>query len=182
MKPVPIKACYSNEEEFKTFHSTLKHLLCPHCRQRGYLILHGFLYGYGDTDWIKRGHRIFCSNRNRKSGCGKTFSLLKTLFIRQFMISARVLSAFLDYLCQGLYPAKAGRISASQMSKTSVYRIYHRFRHSQNRIRTLLNQVKDPPDLPGTNDPVVQTILHLKSVFSGCFVSQFQRFFQVSFL
>lgn len=182
MEPVPIKACYTTEEEFKTFHSALKHMLCPHCRQRGYLILHGFVYGYGDTDRARRGHRIFCSNRNQRSGCGKTFCLLKTLFIRQFMISARALSAFLDCLCQGLCPAKAGRILEPQMSKTSIYRIYHRFRNSQSRIRTLLKQVKDPPDIPGTNDPVVQTIFHLKSVFKGCFVSQFQHFFQVSFL
>ncbi len=182
MEPMPIKACYSTTEEFKTFHSGLKHLLCPHCRKRGHLILHGFLYGYGDTDWITRGRRVFCSNRNRKSGCGRTFSLLKALFIRQLMISARVLSAVLKHLSQGLCPTKAGRIPEPQMSKTSIYRIYHRFRHSQTRIRTLLKQVKDPPDLPDTKDPVIQTIHHLKSLFTGCFVSKFQRFFQVSFL
>ncbi len=182
MEPVPIKACYSTKEEFKTFHSSLKQLLCPHCKKRGYLILHGFLYGYGDTDWVRRGHRIFCSNRNRKSGCGKTFSLLKTRYIKHLMISAKALSAFLDNLCQGLCPAKALELPDNQMSKSSVYRIYHRIRHNQSRIRTLLKQIKDPPKLPATKDPVVQTILHLKSVFKGCCVSKFQRFFQVSFL
>ncbi len=182
MEPVPIKASYSSQGEFKTFHSNLKHLLCPHCQKRGYLILHGFLYGYGDTDWVKRGRRIFCSNKNQRTGCGRTFSLLKTRFIKHFMVSARILSAFLDNLCQGLCPAKAGIIPDPQMSKTSIYRIFHRFRHSQTRIRTLLKQVKDPPDLPGTKDPVVQTINHLKSIFKGCRVSKFQRFFQVSFL
>ena len=182
MEPAPIKAYYSSQEEFKTFHSSLKQLLCPHCRKRGHLILHGFLYGYGDTDWVKRGHRIFCSNRNQRSGCGRTFSLLKTWFIKHLMISTRVMSAFLDNLCQGQCTAKAGRLPDNQMSKTSIYRIYHRFKHSQSRIRTLLKQVKDPPKLPGTKDPVIQTVLHLKSVFKGYFVSKYQRFFQVSLL
>jgi hypothetical protein len=155
--------------------------MCPHCRQRGYLILHGYLYGYGETDLVKRGHRIFCSNRNSRSGCGKTFSMLKSWFIKNFMVYAGILSAFLDKIRQGLCPAKAFR-GLGTMSKTSIYRIYHRFRHSQPRIRTLLKRIKDPPGLNSIKDPVVQTIVHLRSVFKNCIVSKFQQYFQTSFL
>ncbi|MCK5543067.1 MAG: hypothetical protein KAI40_10275, partial [Desulfobacterales bacterium] len=61
--------------------ANLKIYACPHCNCCGCLILHGFLYGYDDTDFVRRGHRIFCSNRNLRSGCGRTFPMLKSRFI-----------------------------------------------------------------------------------------------------
>ncbi len=155
---------------------------CPHCHKRGFLILHGYLYGYGETSLLKRGHRIFCSNRKNGSGCGRTFSMLLSRFIKNFMISARVLSGFLDRIRQGLCPAEAFRDLGTQMSKTSCYRILNKFRHNQSRIRTLLTRIKDPPGLSCIKNPVAQTITHLTAVFKGCMVSKFQQYFQSSFL
>lgn len=156
--------------------------MCPHCYRRGFLILHGYLYGYGDTSLARRGHRIFCSNRKNRSGCGKTFSMLLAGFIKDFMICAGDLSAFLGRISQGLCPAKAFRCLETQMSRTSIYRILKRFRYNQARVRTLLTRIKDPPDLSRIKDPVIQTIAHLRVVFKGCMVSEFQQYFQTSFL
>ncbi len=183
MAKPPLKAYYTTEEEFDGFHQGLKQFLCPHCRKRGYLILHGYLYGYEEQgDWSRRGHRVFCSNRNRKAGCGRTFPLLKSRFIKHFMISARMLFAMLALFSRGLCPSKIHGRLRDRISRTSIYRIYHRFRRNQPRIRTLLTRIKDPPDTCGVTDPFVQTIIHLKSAFSGSFVSRFQQFFQVSIL
>ncbi len=174
-----IKQYYSTEDEFEHSHANLKILMCPHCRQVGFLILHGYLYGYGDTDLIKRGHRIFCSNRNKRSGCGRTFSMLKSWFIKNFIICTRMLSSFLDRIWQGMPTARAFK---EMMHPSGAYRILKKFRHNQVRIRTLLTRIKDPPDLSCIKDPVLQTIAHLKTVFKGCMVSQFQQYFQIPFL
>ncbi len=154
MEQTPLKTHYVTGEEFDIFHADLKHLLCPHCRRRGCLILHGYLYGYGeDDDWARRGHRVFCSGRNRKTGCGRTFSLLKSWAIKHFMISARVLSVILDFLCRGLCPSKIHDRLQDRISRTGVYRVCQRFHQNHPLIRTLLARVKDPPRLPDTKDP-----------------------------
>ncbi len=177
-----IKQYYSSEHEFNGFYQKIKMVLCPHCRQRGCLILHGYLYGYGDTDIVKRGHRIFCSNRNKRSGCGRTFSMLRSVFMKHFMIGAGVLSNFLDKILQGFSIAQAFRQLDMQISQSSIYHIFKRFKKRQPSIRTHLLRINDPPALEGIKDPVLQTIFHLKSVFKGCSVSQYQDYFQIPFL
>lgn len=183
---VKMKKFYKTEEEFKDFYVKLKLIMCPYCNVRGCLILHGYLYGYSETDMsrIKRGHRIFCSNRKKKHGCGRTFSILVSVFVKNFMISARTLWRFLEKVKEGTSLAGAFRDSGSHMGQTSTYRIFRKFRYNQVRIRTLLTGIKDPPGLKQVTDAAIQTIIHLKSVFrhSSCPVSKFQHHFQTSFL
>lgn len=181
-----MKRYYETEEEFKETHIELKFLICPHCRLIGFLILHGYLYGYAErgVDIIKRGHRIYCSNRGKKRGCGRTFSILISEFIKKFTISAQTLWCFLKKISEGVSTAFAFRETGSQMGKTSPYRLLRKFRYNQSRIRTYLTRVKDPPVYKNIKDSVIETIHHLKSVFqeSPCPVSEFQHHFQASFL
>ncbi len=177
-----IREYYSTEDEFKRFYTNIKLLLCPHCRRVGFLIMHGYLYGYGEIDQIQRGRRIFCSNRNNRFGCGKTFSFLLAGCIRNFVIFAKLLSGFLERLRQGFCPAEAARKAGLTMSATTIYRLYKRFRLNQSRVRSYLLRLKAPPPLCDTDDPVIQTLTHLISVFKNCTVSRFQHHFQTSFL
>ena len=183
---IKMKQFYKTEEEFQDTYSKLKLLMCPHCSVSGCLILHGYLYGYLENgmDRIKRGHRIFCSNRKRGIGCGRTFSILVSVFIKNFMISAHTLGCFLLKVTEGMSLAEAFRGSGTHMGQTSTYRLFRTFRYHQVRIRTLLTSLKDPPGLKHITDPAIGTILHLKTVFkqSSCPVSQFQYHFQTSFL
>lgn len=171
---------YSTPEEFNEIHTCLKLLQCPHCSRRGFLVLHGYLYGYGEVNLEQRGRRIFCNNRKNRSGCGGTFSFLRAGCIRNFMILAKNLGAFLEAISQGYCIAGAARESGIAMSRTSIYRLYKKFRCNQSRIRTYLMRIKGPPPLPGTPNPVAQTINHLKAVFKDCIITRFQHFFQVS--
>lgn len=152
----------------------------------GYLILHGYLYGYAEHNLsksIRRGHRIYCSNRNRKKGCGRTFSILIACFIKNFRITAFTVWSFLDQWIQGIPLSEAFRRSGVKMGTTCVYRIFKRFKTSQTHIRTVLTRIKDPPHLPNTKDPLVLTIFHLKRIFNkhSCPISSFQHYFQTSF-
>jgi hypothetical protein len=180
-----IKRFYETETEFEDFYIRLKLIMCPHCNTMGCLIRHGYLYGYSETDTssIKRGHRIYCSNRHQKKGCGRTFSVLASGFLKNFMISATSLWCFLLKIAEGLSFADAFRETGSLLREASPYRFIRKFKHNQVRIRTLLTGIKDPPVLNYIRDPVIQTILHLKYVFdqSPCPISSFQHFFQTSF-
>jgi hypothetical protein len=150
------------------------------------LILHGFLYGYAESDMsiIKRGHRIFCSNRHQRKGCGKTFSLLLSTFIKNFTISTHTLWRFVKGIAKGLRPAEAFRQTGCSMERTSPYRLLRRLKYNQVRIRTCLTSLRDPPGDEKIHNPLIQTILHLKHAFHQhpCPISAFQYDFQRSFL
>lgn len=181
-----VKKFYKTEAEFARFYAGLKLMHCPHCRHCGCLILHGYLKGFADAEGscqIKRGRRVFCSNRNKKDGCGRTFSLLMTTFIRRFRLPATALWRFLDNIRVGKNKIRAFADAGSALGQTSCYRLYQLFKQSQVRIRTRLSQIKPPP-LADTHYPVIQTIEHLAAVFDGhdCPVAQFQYCFQSSFL
>ena len=183
---VCMKRFYETEAEFEEFYVKLKLTMCPYCKVRGCLILHGYLYGYCEDGMstIKRGHRIYCSNRNRKKGCGRTFSILLTVFIKNFIISANTLWRFLEKISEEKTVVRAWRESGSPIGQSSIYRLFRRFSDQQVRIRSYLTRIKDPPGLKHITSAVVQTILHLNSVFkqSSCPVAQFQHYFQASFL
>jgi len=179
---------YNTEEEFEGIRLNLKHNPCPHCRNRGCLILHGYLYGYTEdtsSDVEKRGHRIFCSNRRKRKaqGCGRTFSVLMSGFIKKHTITANSTWKLLQNIKDNKSLVSACRKSDSAIQESGIYRIFRKFKDNQVSIRTLLMSLKDPPSLKDTKDTAIQTIEHLKSTFTGslCPVAEFQHHFQASF-
>lgn len=159
---------------------------CPFCRTIGMLILHGYLYGYDDSDMsekIKRGRRIFCSNRKNRKGCGRTISIFKATIIKRLRTTTKTLWTFLMHLSQGMSRLKAYRKAGGHLKTSSIYRLYSRFIDHCSQIRTLLFQCGSPPILAHCNNPSIQTIAHLKFVFKhdSCPISQYQSAFQVSF-
>jgi hypothetical protein len=182
-----LKSYFDNLEEVVSFFSRLKLFVCPHCRCIGFLIRHGFLRGYAEgkgSMLVDRGFRVFCSNRNRRKGCGRTFPILYSTFIKNRTVTAKTVSRFLANIVSGINRLKAFTKTGSSLTASSCYRIFNRFKLAQTRIRTLLLSAQPPPDGVGLLDPVLQTILHLNSVFplSSCPVSDFQSRFQVSFI
>jgi len=180
-----MKQFYKTEEEFTRLHTRLKQINCPHCHRIGFLILHGYLHGYADTKVshrIIRGRRIFCSNRKKRCGCGRTFSLLASNVIKHFMISAHTLWRFLEKFKDGLSIADAFRKSGSNMRISSAYRLFNRFRFNQPGIRSFLSRISPPPQLQQVKDPLIQTIVHLGAAFNVFPVAAFQHAFQAPFL
>lgn len=176
---------YKNLEQFQSFYVKLKFMRCPHCHLAGCLILHGYLYGHSDRGnrRITRGHRIYCSNRYRKTGCGKTFCVLTAEVIPRFTVSARGLWSFLANIKNGLAPARAFRMTECRMAQTTIYRLFKTFVAHQVRIRCLLSRIKAPPAVP-TPMPAIQTIFHLQHVFgqAACPINDFQCHFQTPFV
>jgi hypothetical protein len=178
----------SSLENFKAFYLGLKEQQCPHCKLRGNLILHGFLRGYvlpvpKKPEKKQRGHRIFCSNRNRRKGCGRTFSILFATLIRKMQITTHQFSKFLQNILTGENIQDAFELESRKYSHRSRYKLYHKFINRQPFIRTQLLKISKIPEI---NDPhpLAQTMLHLKSCFpeASCPIEAFQRHFQTSIL
>lgn len=77
----------------------LKMTPCPHCKMSGALIKHGFLRGYDQNHQLNktvRAARVFCSNRHRAAGCGRTFSVWIADKIKHLFLSAESLWQFLS--------------------------------------------------------------------------------------
>jgi hypothetical protein len=195
------KRFYKSKEDFLQIYRSLKQTTCPHCKLRGYLNLHGYLWGYDEKSCSKkliRGRRIFCCGRNNRRGCGKTFSVLAINVLRKFIISADSLWEFLKNISGGTDKKNSLRALNFSFSDSSAYRLWKRFRLVQTKIRVLLLKLCRPPIFTH-RDPAIQTILHLKAAFSRkagsryvfyfgagksgiCPIAAFQGYFQTDFL
>lgn len=182
-----IKRFYRDSDDLEGFCFQLKQFQCPHCHCCGFLILHGFLYGYSETsthDRIIRGRRFFCNNRGRQRGCGRTFSLLDSSFMRKFIILAGSFWAFLQAISCGRTKKQAFRDLHLSFSDTSIYRWYTAFSRRLSFLRTYITRILSDIQPADHRPPDLQTISCLNKAFSQDRnpISCFQDRFQVSFL
>jgi len=182
-----VKQFYDSPDDFRQFYFKLKQTACPHCKTMQYLILHGYLYGYSDVDSHKRvirGHRIFCSNRNRRQGCGGTFSVLASHILKHCTMTADSFWLFLKNISLEWSKLRSFRSLNLPFSNSTIYRLWKRFDHSQSRIRSVLSRMSSPPKLTRAQKPFLQTIHHLMFHFGGqhCPIAAFQQHYQTAFL
>ena len=172
-------------EEFEAVHEKLKLTACPHCRCVGNLIRHGFLRGYDEKNQqtkAVRGWRIFCSNRNRATGCGRTFSIWVASKVKRLFLTAESLWAFLKQAATG-NKQQAFRKLESGLSDSAPYRIWKRFLLAQSAIRTALAAICELPTITARH-PAEQTLAHVETAFNedACPIVAFQVWSQTSFM
>jgi hypothetical protein len=168
---------YRNDQQWITLAEQLKLTLCPHCHKAGNLIQHGYLYGYDDSSpqrQTRRAHRIFCSNRNLRSGCGRTFSIWLADKIRRLSLSAHTLWAFLQHAAAGSIVAAIHAVRC-HLCDRSWFRIWKRFHQHQCQIRSAL-RARCPPPPDTSQRPDNQTLAHLQAAFpnDNCPIASFQ--------
>ena len=114
-----------------------------------------------------RARRIFCNNRNTRSGCGRTISVWLADKIRRVCVSTRLLWRFLQrVVADGI--AAATRTSGGRLSARTWQRLWRRFLLGQSRIRTaLLGRCRPPPEsaTASRHAPVAQVLVHLHAAF-----------------
>lgn len=182
---LPRKQFYKSTHELTEFCHDLKQIPCPHCRQRGALILHGYLVGYGEkADEKIRGRRFFCSNRQHRHGCGRTFSLLAAGLLRCFSIAAPTLWCFMRGLALGLPSLIAFKATKTPLHIHAARRILRRVERAQTRLRSILLRHFPIPEPPDREQPIAQTVNHLQTAFpsASCPITAFQNILQVPFL
>jgi len=179
---------YRTEQEWLSIAERLKQTACPHCKVVGTLIRHGTLHGFDETSPRRktlRARRIFCSNRNRRPGCGRTFSVWLADKIRRLSLTTRGLWHFLQRAVAGSLAA-AIRAVASHLSDRTLQRIWQRFNLGQSTIRTALSRRCLPPQQPAhlSRRPAAPVLAHLLAAFpnADCPIAAFQQTTRTFFL
>ena len=159
---------YRTLDEWNAIAERLKQTPCPHCKSVGMLIQHGHLYGFDDSSPQRktlRARRIFCSNRNRRRGCGRTFSVWAADKIRRLSLTTRTLWKFLQRAVADSIAA-AIRAADCHLSDRTLQRIWKRFDRGQSQIRTTLFGHNRPPPELSSHRPAAQVLAHLQAAFS----------------
>ena len=155
---------------------------CPHCRRSGTLIGHGFLSGYEEQGQAiaQRGRRIFCSDRYRRQGCGRTFSVLASTALAGFVVRTLTVFRFVEHVLAGLTRNAAWQAAAlGAFSLSSGYRLWRRLQHAQSALRSRLCRQCAPPACPHS-EPLAALLAHLRAVLpsAACLFTAFQADFQ----
>jgi hypothetical protein len=182
---------FCRAEEWAAIAERLKQTSCPHCKAVGTLIRHGYLRSFDETSPQKTRHaqRVFCSNRNARPGCGRTFSVWLADKVRRLSLSAGALWRFLQLAVAGSLLA-AGHAVCGRLSDRTWQRIWKRFDRAQSHIRTALHGRCPPPDTPPQpigkpkRQPAAQVLAHLQAAFpdAPCPIAAFQQATQTSFV
>jgi hypothetical protein len=180
-----MRVCES-DEQFKAVLSNLKLTACPHCGSVGNLIRHGYLRGYDDQHQRRkttRAQRVFCSNRRRATGCGRTFSVWWADKVQRLFLTAESLWAFLNNAVTSGNKLQSFRDLHSGLSDSAPYRIWKRFVRAQSAIRTALARVCEPPECTAEHSAAL-TLAHLEAAFPDHHspISGFQTKLQASFM
>ena len=172
-------------EDWPVIAQHLKLMACPHCKRIGALVRHGFLYGFDETSPQRetvRAQRIYCSNRNARPGCGRTFSIWRADKIRRLSLTTGALWQFLQLAVASTIVA-AGLAVKARLRERTWQRIWQRFQRAQSQIRTALCGRCPPPEVPprpppsqSRHLPEAQLLAHLEAAFPDvhCPIAAFQ--------
>jgi hypothetical protein len=179
---------YRSAEEWLAIAERLKQTPCPHCKVVGTLIRHGVLCGFDDSTPPRqtlRARRIFCSNRQARHGCGRTFSIWLADKIRRLSLTTGSLWRFLQRAAAGSILA-AIRTVPCHLSDRTWQRIWKRFDQGQSKIRTALSGRCPPPRPPPetAHRPAAQVLAHLQAAFpdAHCPIAAFQHSLRTFFV
>lgn len=147
---------------------------------------HSFLRGNDPATadgQLPRGQRVFCSNRGRRSGCGRTYSLCLAEVLPRHTFSASLLWQLLARLLAGGSLKAVAEDLRLPFALETVYRLRRELRQKLDLIRARLCRQQAPP-ASSHSDPLLQTVGHLQAVFPGaeCAPAAFQLHFQRPFL
>ncbi len=170
----------------------LKQMPCPHCKVVGTLIRHGCLYGYDESNSKRqtiRARRVFCSNRQARRGCGRTFSVWCANIIRRLSLTTACLWRFLQHAVVGSLHA-ATHAAGCRRSDRTGQRLWKRFHLGQSNIRTALSARCPPPELPtpllpkASRQPAAHVLAHLQTAFpdTDCPIAAFQHTLRTFFV
>jgi hypothetical protein len=167
-----------SDQEWNAMAERLKQMPCPHCKVVGALIRHGYLCGFDESNpqrQTMRARRIFCSNRNARPGCGRTFSVWCADKIRRLSVTTHAVWRFLQRAVAASIAAAILVVADCRRSDRTWQRIWHRFDRSQSKIRTALLGQCPPPELPAQR-PAAQVLAHLQAAFPNarCPIAAFQ--------
>jgi len=149
---------------------SLKQQRCPHCAKHGTLNRHSRLSGKGFgalCERLARGQRVYCSNRARKRGCGRTFSIYLCTILPRHGVDAPALSGLLDSLLEGFSLKNAAESLRRPFALETFYQLRKRLRLRMGALRVQLLRATGPPPSCESTDPFMHTLAHLRIAFGA---------------
>lgn len=131
-------------------HELLRHqniLRCKHCSKSDQFLSHGFIYKstYSDIGIIKVGKRIFCSNRYKKKGCGRTLALIIAGELPKKQYNSSHLMLFIRYLIQFFSVREAYKKATRTNNPRNAYRWLNALEANLLSYRSFLKRPTESP-------------------------------------
>ncbi len=165
---------------------------CRHCRQTHQLVSHGFVYKkQAGAAPQAVGKRVFCSNRKRHTGCGRTMRLYLDSTVRWLHYAGAHVVAFMLALMAGSTVQQAYGQATGTTDPRHAYRWLHRLGAQLSGYRSLSHQPPlqdaDAPASVAANRPVrygllASTCTQLLQRFGASLCANYQQQTQRSFL
>lgn len=163
---------------------------CAHCWKTQQLVSHGFVRKKrvgGAPEAV--GKRVFCSNRNQHTGCGRTVQLYLDSTIRYLHYAGCCVVALLMWLSKGMTLQRAYHHATGALTPRNAYRWLHKLEAQLSGYRSLSHQpwllATDPPPMANP-DPrwglLLATGSALLQRFGDPLCANYQRQLQRSFL
>lgn len=161
---------------------------CRHCGQTQ-LMSHGYQYKkQAGAEPMAVGKRVFCSNRNRRTGCGRTMRLYLDSTVRYLHYAGAQVVLFVFALMAGLTVRQSYFQATGTTDPRHAWRWLNRLHAQLSCYRSLVHQPPLPADVPiGVNRPVrwgvlASTFPCLSQRFGPPLCANYQRHTQQPFL
>lgn len=181
---------YSSLQAIEQQTMQLAQVPCLHCQQTHHLVSHGFIYkkrSRAEPEAV--GKRVFCSNRNRHTGCGRTVQLYLASLIRYLHYAGARVVSFVALLMQGMSIDYAYRQATDAASARHAYRWLHQLDAQSICFRSLSHQAplhNCEPVITPTPSPrrrlLMSTFEPLFQRWGECLCSAYQQQCQRPFL
>lgn len=163
---------------------------CVHCHQRRQLVSHGFIRKKQvGAEPVAVGKRVFCSNRDRRTGCGRTMQLYLDVTVRYLHYAGSALVAFMLSLIGGASIHRAYLQATGCATPRNAYRWLKRLDAQLSCYRSLLHRpvlhhlaAPNWPNRPLRLQLVMSSITMLLQQFGEPLCATFQRQLQRSLI
>lgn len=151
----------------------LSHEQCNHCRQSHQLVSHGFVYKKRAVAGPEQavGKRVFCSNRDGHTGCGRTIRLYLDTSVRYLHYAGCCVVAFVLSLMGGMSVQRAYLQASGTADPRNAYRWLNKLWTQLSHYRSLLHQ-------PLLQQPVVAGGHPRPGLLASTFTALLQQFGQ----
>jgi hypothetical protein len=165
---------YPSLEAIHQHTTQLDHAKCIHCNQTNQLVSHGFIYKKqtcAEPEAV--GKRIFCSNRNHRTGCGRTIQLYLDSIVRYLHYAGACVVAFVLSLINGMTIARAYHQATNADTPRNAYRWLNKLAAQLSHYRSLLHQ-----PLLQNIEPAIAATSQRRCLLASTFQTLLQRFGQ----
>lgn len=166
---------YSSLQAIQQQTMQLDNACCSHCKQSHQLVSHGFIYQKqrgAEPEAI--GKRVFCSNRNRYAGCGRTMRLYLDSMVRYLHYAGWHVVAFVLAMMTGMTVQRAYCQATGTADPRHAYRWLARLCAQLSDLRSLSHQ----PPLQDADAPAATHRPARWRLFASTFNALAQRFGQ----